>query len=179
MPAAETEESAGYVYVCGAVARPGVYPLGDGMRVFEALELAGGFTEEADREWLNQAQVLTDGERLYVYSRAETKRLREQAEETAGVLPQGSMARSGPLWAETMLGQPRTEAASDAAPGKINLNRATKEELMTLPGIGEAKAEAVIAYREEHGAFSAIEEIQKIRGIKGGVFAKIKEQITV
>ena len=64
-------------------------------------------------------------------------------------------------------------------PGKVNLNTASLEELMTLPGIGEAKAGAIIAYREEHGDFQTIEEIQQVEGIKEKVFEKIKEQIEI
>lgn len=144
-----------YVYVCGAVVRPGVYPITEGMRMFEAIELAGGFTEAADEQWLNQAEILHDGQRLYVYTREETQQ----------------MAWTEAAGAGTGLGE--------ADSGKINLNTATREELMTLPGIGEAKADAVLSYREEHGAFGSIEEIQNIPGIKSAVFSKIKDQITV
>ena len=63
--------------------------------------------------------------------------------------------------------------------GKINLNTATEEELMTLTGIGQSKAKSIIQYREEKGRFQSIEEIMEIEGIKSGVFNKIKEQIVV
>jgi competence protein ComEA len=63
--------------------------------------------------------------------------------------------------------------------GKVNINTATKEQLVTLPGIGESKADSIIAYRTEHGSFSSIEEIMEIPGIKEAVFSKIKELITV
>lgn len=160
----ETEPmSEGYVYVCGAVARPGVYPLYAGMRVFEALELAGGFTEEADTEWLNQAETLRDGERLCVYTREETRLLREE-QDVSGMNPQ--QEPSGP-------------GSAGQSDGKVNLNTADREQLMTLPGIGEARADAIIQYRTERGAFASIEEIQNISGIKGAVFSKIKDQITV
>ena len=70
-------------------------------------------------------------------------------------------------------------AAQGTADGRVNLNRASKEELMTLPGIGEAKAEAILQYRTEHGGFGSIDEIKQISGIKDGVFEKIKDKITV
>ena len=69
-----------------------------------------------------------------------------------------------------------TERTDD---GKININTAEKEELMTLTGVGEAKAQSIIAYREEHGGFQSIEELMQIEGIKEGVFNKIKEDITI
>lgn len=148
-------EASGYVYVCGAVARPGVYPLHEGMRVFEALELAGGFAQNADREWLNQAELLQDGERLYVYTQEETRVLAE------------SMRADG---------QPDE---SGSAGQKVNLNTADREQLKTLPGIGDAKADAIVRYREEHGSFGSIEEIRNISGIKSAVFSKIRDLITV
>lgn len=68
---------------------------------------------------------------------------------------------------------------TEASDGLVHLNRATREELMTLPGIGEAKAEQILAYREEHGGFSTIDELMNISGIKEGVFNRIQDYITV
>ncbi len=170
-------EASGYVYVCGAVARPGVYPLHEGMRVFEALEQAGGFSQDADREWLNQAELLQDGERLYVYTQEETR-----------VITEGMQADEQPddtvLWAESAgaagaIGDDSEAGSAGSAGQKVNLNTADREQLKTLPGIGDAKADAIIRYREEHGSFGSIEEIQNISGIKSAVFSKIKDLITV
>lgn len=160
--AVSSEAVSGYVYVCGAVNHPGVYPMEPGMRVFEAITLAGGFSGEADEQWLNQAELLQDGQRLYVYTREETLQMvREGA-----ALEQGSAGTD-------------TAANPEDASGKININTADRETLMGLPGIGEAKADAVIQYRSEHGNFASIEEIQNISGIKSAVFSKIKDMITV
>lgn len=155
-PALQTESEALIcVHVCGAVNAPGVYEMAEGSRVCDAVALAGGFAEDADSTWINQAGYVQDGQQLYVYT----------AEETQG------LSRDAP---------PHGEAAvQDTADGLVNLNTAGREELMTLPGIGEAKADAIIAWRTEHGAFGAIEEIQQISGIKEAVFSKIKDRITV
>jgi len=155
-PALQTESEAFIcVHVCGAVNAPGVYEMAEGSRVCEAVALAGGFAEDADSTWINQAGYVQDGQQLYVYT----------AEETQG------LSRDAP---------PHGEAAvQDTADGLVNLNTAGREELMTLPGIGEAKADAIIAWRTEHGAFGAIGEIQQISGIKEAVFSKIKDRITV
>lgn len=150
------------VYVCGAVNSPGVYELEASARVFQAVEAAGGFREDADQEWVNQAQFLQDGGKIRIYTRQETEQMRQAGME------------EGSLLAEDQTGEVGTEGQ-----GLVNLNTATKEELMTLPGIGEAKAEAVIAYRQEQGGFSAIEDIMNISGIKEAVFSKIKDRITV
>ncbi len=166
VPASETAapetEARIAVYVCGAVNSPGVYELEASARVFQAVEAAGGFREDADQEWVNQAQFLQDGGKIRIYTRQETEQMRQAGME------------EGSLLAEDQTGEAQTEGQ-----GLVNLNTATKEELMTLPGIGEAKAEAVIAYRQEQGGFSAIEDIMNISGIKEAVFSKIKDRITV
>lgn len=156
----QTELPAGYIYVCGAVNAPGVYPIHEDMRVYEAIALAGGFSEQADIQWLNQAEAVHDGQRLYVFTLEETQNLQD-----IGVAD-GAAALDG--GSETVQGD-----------GRVNLNTASRSELMTLPGIGETKADAIVQYREEHGAFQSIEEIQNISGIKSGVFEKIKDLITI
>lgn len=150
----ETEETQNetqtiFVYVCGQVASPGVYELEADSRLFEAVKAAGGMTRTAADTYLNQAEKLTDGQRVYVPSR-------EEAEENDRAVPE--------------------QGAED---GKVNLNAASKEELMTLNGIGEAKASAIIRYREEHGSFGSTEEIKEIEGIKDGVYNKIKDDIKI
>lgn len=159
----------GYVYVCGAVRNPGVYPVTADMRVFEAVELAGGFSDDADKQWLNLALPVSDGQRIYVYSCGETS-LMEQTEEIDLTADSGSVNDGFRTDADS--GEPGSQE-------KINLNTAGREELMTLPGIGEAKADAIIQYRTEYGGFERIEEIQNISGIKSAVFSKIKDYITV
>lgn len=135
------------VHVCGSVNHPGVYELAKGSRIYEALEAAGGLMEESAADSINQAEILCDGQQIYVPSKEELKNQ-----------------------------QAKTGVQDD---GKVNLNFASKEELMTLPGIGEAKADAIIRHRNEQGNFKSIEEIMEIEGIKEGVFRKIEDQITV
>ncbi|EOT27486.1 comEA protein [Eubacterium sp. 14-2] len=136
-----------YVQVSGAVAKPGVYELKAGSRIFQAVELAGGITEEADTKNLNQAGILEDGQMVYI----------PDAEEAAQGLPV----------------EPGQED------GRINLNTATETELMTLPGIGAAKARSILAFREANGSFQCTEDLMKIEGIKDGVFSRIKDSIRV
>lgn len=155
------ERDEGCIHVCGAVNTPGVYPFRDGMRLFEAVALAGGFAPDADEDWQNQAQPLQDGQRLYIYTLEETKALSEAQ-------PDGAQA-AGAFAADA-------QAQPDA---KVNINTADKAALMSLPGIGESRAEAILQYRTEHGGFSAVEEIQEISGIKNAVYSKIKDRITV
>ena len=147
-----------FVYVCGAVKSPGVYELDSGGRVFEAIGLAGGVTGEAAPELINQARIVTDGERIYVPNRTEADAYSSGAEGT-GTDIAGIVDENGKK--------------------KININTAGKDELMELTGIGEAKAESILRYREEHGSFQSIEELMQIEGIKEGVFNKIKDDITI
>lgn len=150
---AETEEVLLYVYVCGEIQCSGVYTLPTGSRVCDLFAAAGGLTENAAVEYWNQASLLTDGQMLYVPSIEE------------------AMER----------GLENSSAAADTndTSGKINLNTATLEQLMQIPGIGEAKAKAILNYRETNGGFSSIEEVMNIEGIKEGVFSKMKEYIVV
>ncbi len=156
IPAEEEADVTVTVYVCGEVLRPGVYELSEGARIIDALMAAGGFTEAAADNYLNQAEMLTDGGKVYVPSREELK-------EGESLLSSG--AENGAL--------------SAAEGGLVNINKADKTQLMTISGVGEAKAEKIIAYREEFGGFKAIEDIMNIPGIKEGMFSKIKDQICV
>lgn len=152
-----------YVYVCGEVVSPGVYRLPEGSRIFEAVNQAGGFTDQAAESWLNLAEPVTDGMKLEVPSKAQVKDPSWLSENRAKT---GS-AGGGSL----------TSAVS--APALVNLNTASLEELMTLKGIGQSRAEDIIRYRKEAGGFSKIEDIMKVPGIKDAAFQKIKENITV
>lgn len=147
-----------YVFITGCINNPGVYELPEDARVYELVELAGGFTPEADSGYLNLAAYLSDGEKIIVYSAAET-----------ATMPSASDS----------LPDSDTGNGAEGNRGLINLNTAGKEALMTLPGIGEAKAEGIIKYREENGKFSSVEDVMNISGIKEGAYEKIKDLITV
>ena len=141
-----------FVYVCGAVQKPGVYEFLPGQRICDAIEAAGGLSEQAAGDSLNQAEVLSDGQMLRVLT----------TEEAA---------------AATV--QPGQETAESSRDGRVDINTADASALMSLPGIGQSKADAIIAYRNEHGVFKAPEELMNISGIKEGVYQKIKDSIKV
>ena len=145
------------VYVCGAVNSPGIYSLSQGSRLYEAVTMAGGFSSEADPAYHNLARSITDGERIYILSVAETKELSAE------------LRVSGEEGAEQAL----------SSNGMVNLNTATAEQLTGLPGIGEAKAAAILSYRAKIGQFTDIEEIKNVSGIGEAMFEKIKDKITV
>ncbi len=133
------------VYIVGEVVNPGVYVLEEHSRICDVVEMAGGFTDNAATEYINLASIVSDEEKIIVYSLD-----------------------------EVLNGEVITENEN-----LININTATKEQLMTLPGIGESKASDIIKYREENGKFQTKEDIMKVPGIKDAAFSKIEELITV
>ena len=163
------------VYVCGQVNAPGVYELEEGSRIGDAVSLAGGMREEAAADALNLAQLLEDGQMIRVPSIEEMEEAVEEPVLVSGGKTGETAGASG--WAGGGKGEGGVSAAD--AEGKISLNKATKEELMTLPGIGESKAEAILNYRREQGGFENVEEIMRISGIKEVVYQKIKDKIMI
>lgn len=180
MPEEETEAAAGaqaaessaekavcFIHICGAVEQPGVYELAEGSRVFEAVELAGGLTEDACGEYLNQAQEITDGMKIYIPTKEQVGNGdADGSPEAVFGISEGKSADSGG----------NSSAEKD---GLVNINTADKNGLMTLPGIGESRAESIIAYRQENGSFAEIEDIMQVSGIKEGAYQKLKDKICV
>lgn len=143
-----------YVYVCGAVNCPDVYQAEEGSRLFEFIEMAGGFTSEAATSSLNLARIVSDGEQIRVFTQ-------EEIAQGMTVVSESDTAQSG------------------TGDGLVNINTASLSELTGVSGIGESRAQAIIDYREKNGAFRSIEEIKKVDGIKDGLFSKIKDFITI
>ena len=141
------------VHVAGAVAAPGLYRLGAGPRVADALDAAGGPAGDADLDALNLAAKVADGERVYV------PRKGEAPPPVAGAAGGGS---GGAVTA-----------------GPIDLNTATAEQLEDLPGVGPATAEAILAYRKEKGRFRSVEELLEVRGIGEAKLASIRPKVRV
>ncbi len=153
------------VHICGAVREPGVYELPEGSRLYQAVEAAGGFLEEADADFLNQAKTLEDGSRIWIPTREET--------EEALSLGEGQPFITG--------GEESGDGGGNnrQTDGLVNINTASKEELCTITGIGSSRAESIIKYRTENGNFHTVEEIMNVEGIKDGLFEKIRDRITV
>ena len=160
------------VHICGAVSAPGVYELPAGSRIIDAVEAGGGFLPEADEACCNLAEEIVDGCQIYIMTKTESC-ADGQTEKKAGIQtsPDSDM--------QTTDRNVRSNSAPALENGLVNLNTADIAALMTLPGIGESRAKAIISYREQHGAFAKIEDIMKISGIKQAAFSKIKDKITV
>lgn len=139
-----------YVYVCGCVANPGVYGSFEDMRIYQAIDMAGGMTAEADHNYLNMAEFLKDGQKIYVPSMSENL--------SVMTVMNGNSGSGGSM---------------------LNINTAGRDQLMTLPGIGESRADDIISYRSSNGLFKSIEDIKNVSGIKEAAFARIRELIVV
>ena len=170
--ASSEEEKTLVVHICGAVSAPGVYELPAGSRIIDAVEAGGGFLPEADEACCNLAEEIVDGCQIYIMTKTESC-ADGQTEKKAGIQtsPDSDM--------QTTDRNVRSNSATALENGLVNLNTADVAALMTLPGIGESRAKAIISYREQHGAFAQIEDIMKISGIKQAAFSKIKDKITV
>lgn len=138
-----------YLSIQGCVASPGVYLMPRGTRLFELINEAGGVIFPGDTQTLNLARELTDGEQVII-----------PAERDEGVDP-CALALAGNL------------------DGLTDINTASASELKNLPGIGDTRAKAIIAYREANGPFKTINDIKNVDGIKDGIFEGLKDLICV
>ena len=166
-PQAPLEPESCVVHICGAVNQPGVYTLESGDRIYQAIEKAGGFREDAEQNYLNQADQLSDGMKIYVPTQEQAR----EAEGDLGWIVPGIEGAGNTK-------EPETETAGEDS-SLVNINTASEEQLCTLPGVGSSKAKSIIAYREQNGAYRTIEDIMNVEGIKDGVFQKIRDRISV
>ena len=140
------------VHVAGAVEKPGVYEMQEGERIYQAIEKAMP-KAEADINLLNLASRLSDGQKIVVPKKGEGL---PSASTSQGVAPAG-----------------------EGNAEKISLNQATKEELKTLPSIGDKRADDIIAYRESHGGFKKIEDLKEVSGIGEKTYDKLKDKVSL
>lgn len=163
----DSEDKKIVVDIKGMVASPGVYEVSSTARVNDVITMAGGLLDGADTSLINLAKIVADEMTIIIYSKEEvTEKLKEEIcvcecpliTNDACINDSLSSVKEGTL---------------------ININTATKEELMTISGIGEAKADDIIKYRESNGNFKSIDEIKNVSGIGDSLFEKIKDYITV
>ena len=145
-----------YVFISGQVKNPGVYQFRENPRMFEVIQKAGGFTKNAEPDYLNQAEPVSDGQSIYVMSRKEYRASKEQSKEEGN--------SSEPMQTDS---------------GKVNLNQATEQELTSLPGIGTTKAKSIIEYREKNGRFTKCEDLKKVSGIGDATYLNLEGMIAV
>lgn len=142
------------VYINGEVKNPKVYHMKDGSIIDDLIREAGGFTQNADMDrlklQLNLALKLRDGDHIYIYSKNDS----------------GTQTSS-------------SSQLSSSEGGKVNLNTATKDELKTVPGIGDVTAQKIIDFREKNGGFKTIDDLKKIDRIGEKTFEKFKDKVDI
>lgn len=160
------------VDIKGEVLTPGIYSLDSNKRVIDVIEMSGGLTENADTSVINLSKKIKDEMVIIIYSKSEVKEF-EKTKEIEFQIQEKCIQKD-----ENSLKNDACISTDSKTNGKISINTGTKEELMTLSGIGESKAQDIIKYREENGPFKTIEDIKNVSGIGDSLFAKIKENIT-
>lgn len=161
-----------YVDIKGSVKSPGVYELDLGSRVIDLINSSGGLKKDANTRFINLSKELKDGEAIVIYSNSEI--------EKAG--KKDIIYVNTPCVCEEVKNDgciKETDDKSEELTGGVNINKATKEELMKLDGIGESKANSIINYRNENGEFKSIDDIKNVDGISETIYTKIKDNITI
>lgn len=158
----EAETNSIIVYVCGAVKENKVVTLEENSRICDAIDAAGGLTDDADITAINLAYILEDGEKIYIPKKG------EELESETTISSSSSQSSSYSNY-----------SSSSLKTNKININKATQTELETIPGVGPSTALKIINYREENGKFSSIEDIKNVSGIGDSKYEQMKEYITI
>lgn len=161
------------VYITGEVIHEGVYELSSDSIIEDVVKLAGGFTKNAAVRSINLARLVQANEHIHILSIEEWQQL---LKENPQLLEQEYKVQQNASSTKSAL---VNSIDNEASPSLVNINTASLEELMTLPGIGEASAKAIIDYRENNSEFQTIEDIMAVPGIKDAKFQKMKEYICV
>lgn len=148
------------IHITGAIKNEGIVKLEQGLRIADAIEKAGGLTDEADLKEVNLAYVLKDGQKVYIPKNDDT--------EEEEIIIQGNGS-------DIILDNGRDESSNT----KVNINTATTQQLQTLSGIGEGIANKIIQYRNENGKFNIIDDIKNVSGIGDSKYDSIKDYICV
>lgn len=177
--AGNTEKRAAiYVHVCGAVVSPGVYEMPEGSRFYEAVDVAGGFAEDACQDYLNMAALLADGSRLEIPTLQEVQE-REKATDKSGKAGGDGREAEYSYYTVPMAPTAEEKSAESSEAGLVNINTADIAGLCELPGIGEGRAKAIIEYREKQGGFQKKEDIMQVSGIGEKMYARMEEYLAV
>ncbi len=155
----EESENKIVVHIAGEVKKPGIITLNEGARIADAISLAGGTTKQANLDEINLAYKLEDGQKIYIPN------IKEKNTVNTYVTSQN--------------GQSSISSANNIENKKININKASKDQLETLPGVGSAIASRIIEYRNENGNFKNIEDLKNVKGIGEAKYDGLKDLITV
>ena len=162
------------VDIKGEVNNPGIYSLKEDSRVIDVINVAGGLTENANTNVINLSKKISDEMVIIIYSNNEVEDFKKTKEIEKQVISSCIQTDENALYNDACINIEENNVPT----GKISINTASKEDFMTLPGVGEAKAQSIIDYRNEFGPFESIEDILNVSGIGDNLFAQIKEYLT-
>jgi competence protein ComEA len=166
-----------FVDIKGSINNPGVYEVDCGKRVIDVINMAGGLTEDADTTILNLSKKVKDEMYIIVYSNSQIKEYKEKLLPSKEIIKKVEEKIICPDNSNDACEKSSTSKEETKIEGKININTASKEELMNLPNIGESKADKIIEYRKTN-MFNTIDDIKNVSGIGESIFNKIKDYIT-
>ncbi len=206
-PLEEIEEKTINVDIKGSIVNPGVYNLKDGSIIRDVIELAGGVKDGVSLRYINLSRKLKDQMVIFIYTDKEINKLKKNEYTTKNVekeicecpienivscegasvieykednkIDDSNITKDKEIIEAKKEETITTNNEEESKTNLISINKATKEELMSLPGIGESKALTIIKYREENGSFASIEDIKNVNGIGDSLFDKIKDYITI
>ena len=161
------------IHVAGKVAKPGLYNLPPDSRVMDAIKAAGGPLASADTESINLAEVLSDGQQIYIASKGEITPPKRS------VVRGGTARAKGPHKASEKEGKAALEKLKVPGKGTVNINSAGLDELQRLPGIGPAYAQRILDYRTEHGRFTSVEQLDNVKGIGPKTLEKLRPFVSL
>lgn len=177
------------VDIKGEVKNPGVYKVECDKRVEDVINLAGGLTANGDTTVLNLGKKIKDEMVIIVYSKSEVKNFistkNQEEQKVDDCLNKNEIKNDACIKSDELLDTSTSDSGDDDIIGDtpvnlmVSINTASKEELMSLSGIGESKAQSIINYRNQYGSFKKLEEIKNVKGIGDSVFEKIKDNITL
>lgn len=165
------------VDIKGYILNPNVYEIDAGARVIDVINIAGGLTDEADTSSINLSKKLQDEDVIIIYKKSDKINTLEEYKQQIDYCSKDN--NDGCISEVVTFDQEHDSSSKETVNTTVNINTASLQQLMTLSGIGESKAQKIIKYREEIGAFNSIEDIKNVNGIGDSIFEKIKDNITV
>lgn len=168
-----------FVDIKGQVLNPGVYKVYENTRVIDVINMAGGLLDDSDTSKINLAKKVKDEMVIIIYSKEEIKKKEIKEVNINYSFNDALINDNDVLPNDNKTNNSNTSNSNISKENKlVNINTCTKEELLTLSGIGESKANAIISYREENGGFKTIEDLLNVSGIGNSIYEKIKNYIT-
>lgn len=161
------------VDIKGAITSPGVYEVEEGSRVQDVIRLANGLVENADVSLINLSKKVEDEMVIVIYTKEEILAFKEKNNASSSTTPIIECPEE-PIINDACISNEKSENQESVEATKVSINQSDLKTLMTLPGIGESKAQAIISYREQNGGFQSLEQLKNVSGIGEAVYAKLE-----